>query len=85
VPALPPLPAVQGSEIRTRKRPWKLVLTVFVVAFLVYGCFVPRLTVDGMRHKIAGEIPVGTPRSGVEQWVKERDYEDPWGTAHKVG
>lgn len=48
-----------------------LVLAGSVASFFCYAC-IPRDTPDGFRSRIKRDIPIGTERSEVENWLKNQ-------------
>src|SRR5262249_1518590 len=45
------------------------------LACLAYGCFVPRVSVGGLTAQIGRDLPIGTPRTEVEAWLKRRNLD----------
>jgi hypothetical protein len=49
-----------------------LLLVGLALAGLGYGCFVPRVSMGRLRQEIEEQLPLGTPRKDVENWLKAR-------------
>jgi hypothetical protein len=56
-----------------RSRRYILILLVgLALAGLGYYCFVPRVSASRLRQEVEEQLPLGTPRKDVEDWLKAR-------------
>jgi hypothetical protein len=51
-----------------------LLVFVGITAAIIYAMFIPRISVEKVRHAIDIGVPTGTSRANVRKWVKSQTY-----------